>query len=396
MSRIFTLSSMFLLVLLLTTACNDDPATPPPGEQTSIRVDLDPGGADFTVKLEAVDTPSGRVPGPFYLRGRNLHYNDVIGALVVDLTITNNSPATFQNPVHITFVNLLPEGTYIVDAPPGGPTFEFGFANDDLWWTPAEESLPLTVMFKADFGVSVGFNVHISVGGVQLEGAIGGIVWYDTNRNGVRDPDEHGLPGIHLGLDDGTDHENLVRTVTAPDGTYLFRDLAAGAYEVWVVDPPVELSSTTNINLHVLLAQGMGGASIFMDANFGFAEDEWPLPGPRLVVHGPHMLPLIGFRGETIMDLSVPPGAPLHFHWEAIADPGLEIQAFRWGWDVTDPNDPHDPGWAQNVPGLGPEYMEAIWDGPLEPGPIHRLVVNCWDNEEHLTRVMINFWVDAP
>ena len=396
MSRIIVLGGMFLLVMLLAVGCSDDPATPPPGDQTSNHVDLDPGGADFTLKLNEVDTPNGRVPGPFYLRGRNLHYNDVIGALVVDLTITNNSPTTFQNPVHITFVNMLPAGTYIVDAPPDGPTFEFEFANEDLSWTPGEESLPLTVMFKADLGVSVGFNAHISVGGVHLEGAIGGIVWYDTNRNGVLDPNEYGLPGIHLGLDDGTDHENLVRTVTAANGTYMFRDLAAGAYEVWVVDPPAELSSTTNINMHVLLAQGMGGVSIFMDANFGFAEDEWALPGPKLVVQSPHMMPLIGFRGETILDLSVPPGVPLHFHWEAFADLGLEIRGFRWGWDLMEPNDPLDPNWAQNAPGLGPEYMEAVWEGPLEPGQTHRLVIHCWDNEEHLTRVIINFWVDAP
>jgi hypothetical protein len=342
--RFITVSGIFVLLLLIAAGCSDDPVTPPVGDETSVLVDLEPGGADFTVRMETVATPEGRVPGPFLLRGHNLHYNDVVGALVVDLTITNNSPATFLDPVRITFLRLIPEGTIIVNAPDDGPTFEFEFANDDLWWTPGEESLPLTVMFKADLGVSVGFNAHISVGGVHMEGTIGGRVWHDANRDGIMDRDEPGLPGIHIGLDDGTDRESLHRAMTGPDGRYLFRGLDAGTYEVWVHDPPAEMSSTTPINMHVLLTSSMDGVSSFPDANFGFVRSEVSLPGPKLVVMGSHMDRFAAFRGVNELNLGVPPGVPLHFRWEGFADDGLEIKAFRWGWDVMDPNDPQDPG----------------------------------------------------
>lgn len=142
MSRFFLLSGMFLLMLLMAVGCGDDPAAPLAGDDASARVELDPDGADFTIQLESVSTPDSLMRGPFFLRGYNLHYNDVIGALVVDLTITNNSPATFLNPVLITFLRMLPEGTFIVDAPEDGPTFEFEFANDDLWWTPGRKACP--------------------------------------------------------------------------------------------------------------------------------------------------------------------------------------------------------------------------------------------------------------
>jgi len=396
MLRFIVLSGLFFLTLLVAAGCTDDPVIPPVGDESLVRVELDPDGADFTIKLESVDTPGGRVPGPFFLRGHNLHYNDVVGALVVDLTITNNSPATFLNPVHITFLRLLPEGTIILNSPDDGPTFEFDFANDDLWWTPGEESLLLTVMFKADLGGSVGFNAHISVGGVHLEGMIGGRVWLDANRDGVMDPDERGLPGIPIGLSDGSDREILHRAITGEDGRYMFRGLDAGTYEVWVHDPPAEMSSTTPINMHVLLSSGMGGVSSFTEADFGFVRHEVTPPGPKLVVNGNHMDQLIAFRGETIMDLRVSPGTPVFFRWEGFADRGLEIKAYRWGWDVIDPDDPQDSGWGQNLPGLGPQYMEAVWGGPLEPGQTHRLVIHCWDTEDHLTRVMIHFRVDAP
>jgi|GEM_PF-5838081 len=393
MSKFLTLCGFLALILLAAVGCSDDPAAPPPA-QSGVQVDLVPGGADFTLKLDAVDTPDSLRHGPFHLRGYNLHYNDVIGALVVDLTITNSSPATFENPVRITFLNLLPRGTFIVGAPEGDPTFEFDFANDDLWWTPGEESLPLTVMFKADLGVSVGFNAHIFVGGVHQEGVISGRVWHDLNHDGMMDRDEPGLPGVPVGL--GTGDLPPVRTLTDREGRFGFGNLEPGAYELMVLDPPPDLSSTTPINMHVLLANDMGGVSSFTQADFGFAKQENLPPGPRLVVMGSQMDRLVCFRGETVMDLGAYPGVPLEFHWQAMADPGLEIQGYRWGWDVIDPDDPQDIGWAQGEPGLGPRYQEAVWGGPLEPGQRHRLVIQCWDNERHLTRAMINFQVYAP
>ncbi|MCK9996515.1 MAG: hypothetical protein KAH56_09610 [Candidatus Krumholzibacteria bacterium] len=388
MSRLHLLIG-FLILLLAAVGCSDDSVTPPAGDENAIRVDLDPDGADFTIKLEAVSTPDSLVRGPFFLRGYDLHYDDAVGALVVDLTITNNSPVTFLDPVAITFFRIIPEGTLIFNAPDGSPTFEFQFANDDLWWTTGEESLPLTVMFLVESEVSVAFNGQISVGGVQDEGRISGRVWEDMNPNGIMDPDEPGLPGVPIALDNGGPEENLHMAMTGPMGRYVFRGLEAGTYEVRVHKAPPGMFSTTPSATHVLLASFGGGGGSITDVDFGFAMNEVPPNGPQLVVGGSAMDRLVAFRGETIVDLMVLPGMPLHFHWEGFADRGLEIKAYRWGWDILDPDDPLDAGWQQEQPGLGPEYQEAFWDEPLEPGVMHRLVIHCWDNEGQLTRVII-------
>jgi hypothetical protein len=377
-----------LILALAATGCSNSPVTPPPGDDTSVHVDLDPTAANFSVQLDAVDTPDGLVRGPFLLRGQNLHYAD--GALVVDLTITNSSPASFAMPVTITFFRILPEGTIILNSPDDGPTFTFDFANDDLAWTPGEESLPLTVMFLAEPGVSVAFNAHIGVGGVHNEGRISGRVWLDENRNGLQDADERGIGGVPVALDDGGPQENLHLAVTDTSGYYVFRGLEAGAYEVRVHRVPPRLVSTTPSALHVLLAPSGDGAGVFEGADFGFAFPVNTLPGPRLVVTGNAMDPLVAYRGETVMYLPLLDQRTLRFAWDASADPGLEIKAYRWGWDLIDPDDPEDPGWSGPA-GLGAENKSAVWEWNVTSSAVHQLVIHCWDSEDHLTRARISF-----
>jgi len=394
MRPIIRFTCLLTLLLAAVAGCSDDPVVPPAGDQTGVRVELEPGGADFTIELESVTNGEDPVRGPFFLRGYDLRYDDVSGALTVDLTITNNSPATLNDPVRITFSRLVPEGTIILNSPDDSGRFTFEFANDDLWWTPGEESLPLTVMFKADPGVSVGFNAHISVGQVHEEGMISGFVWHDKDKDGIRDDDEPGIPEIMIDFDDGTDREILRRAITDQRGYFVYRHLEAGAYEARVLDPPRDLSSTTPLNMFVLLSQNPGGGvGSFTEANFGFVRDHIGLPGPKLVVGGDHLDRFVGYRGESVMELSVSPGDSLNFRWEAVADRGLEIRAYRWGWDVVDPQDPDDAGW-NGAPGLGSEHMMASWERPLEPGARHRLVIQCWDTEEHLTRVIIEILVE--
>ncbi|WP_197526815.1 S8 family serine peptidase [Pirellulimonas nuda] len=67
-------------------------------------------------------------------------------------------------------------------------------------------------------------------------GEIRGIVYSDTNNNGLRDPSESGLAGVSVYLD--LDHSNTftagdITRVTGPLGEYRFENLAApGVYEV--------------------------------------------------------------------------------------------------------------------------------------------------------------------
>jgi hypothetical protein len=225
---------------------------------------------------------------------------------------------------------------------------------------------------------------------VQDPGRISGRVWNDANRNGMIDADEQGLGGVAVVLDDagGTKHDN--RTYTDRQGYYEFLTLDAGTYEVRIGEAPYHMDSTTSMSMHVLLSPADGGVGSFNDANFGFAPAETPPPGPKLVVEGNLLGRLIAFRGETLHEMAVPPDTTLHFAWEGMADHGLELQSYRYGWDLTDPDDPDDPGW-QVAPGLGPEQRVANWDSPLNPGAVHALVVACRDSEEHLTRVTIRF-----
>lgn len=72
---------------------------------------------------------------------------------------------------------------------------------------------------------------------------VGDVVWVDTNKNGVQDPGEPGIPGITLVLTDGSGkpvvdiHGNPVGPVTTDAaGRYLFPDLPPGRYTV-TLDP---------------------------------------------------------------------------------------------------------------------------------------------------------------
>lgn len=56
---------------------------------------------------------------------------------------------------------------------------------------------------------------------------LGDLVWTDTNHNGVADPGEPGVPGV-------TVTAGTLKTVTGPDGKYLFEGMPDGTYTVCV------------------------------------------------------------------------------------------------------------------------------------------------------------------
>jgi hypothetical protein len=77
-------------------------------------------------------------------------------------------------------------------------------------------------------------------------GCIGDRVVSDTDRDGIQDPGEPGVPGITVHLTDGAGADLGVSTVTGPDGTYLFCDLAPGSYGVRFVYPSGAIVSARN------------------------------------------------------------------------------------------------------------------------------------------------------
>jgi hypothetical protein len=268
--------SLSLLTLLSLAGCggNDDsavaPATPLDGTAGVVQGDFAAAAATFeftsVVELDRPDRPAG----PFRIRGRVTGYDSEVGALIVELTVVNAGERTYPEPVDLTFVRLLPAGVTVLEADNGedgvGASFRFAFANDDAMWTPGEESFPRTIQFVVAAGTAIGFAARIDVGMPAVGGAIGGLVWDDTDEDGIVDDGEAGIGGVGVRVEAGPDHHWLAST--AADGTYRVDGLPAGFYTV-VRLPHPRLRATTAPQLQVALVADDGGVSDFLAANFG-------------------------------------------------------------------------------------------------------------------------------
>jgi hypothetical protein len=88
-------------------------------------------------------------------------------------------------------------------------------------YLPGDDSVDPTIDF--------GFNAPCS-------GSIGNLVWDDSDRNGVQDPNESGLDGVSVNLRNQA-NVLLASTTTAAGGLYQFTGLCAGSYQVEVIPP---------------------------------------------------------------------------------------------------------------------------------------------------------------
>jgi hypothetical protein len=95
--------------------------------------------------------------------------------------------------------------------------------------------------------------------GYQQVGTIGGVVFNDTNGNGVKDASESGIGGVVVSSDGLT-------TTTTSDGSYLFTDVEAGNYTISAADLSGFVRTTMG-TVDVSVAAG-GSAS----ANFGYQQ----------------------------------------------------------------------------------------------------------------------------
>jgi len=294
-----------LAVLLVSVAlaatlvgCSDESIVPTDNEQSNItalvRGEIDPGGGSFEYEIE----PSGgRDPGagPFVLRGYNIHYVDSLMSLSVDFAIENNGEVTHPEPIGLTFVNFLPKDVTVKNpdndehGPGAGILFEF--ENDDGRWTPGEESLPRTVQFGVDEGLSIGFIGHVSIPVDTMLGTIGGVVWNDLNENGEIDDEEPGIGGATVYLvannDPGVTPANTDyrwRTETGRDGSYRFEGLESGHYRVIKDVSDRNWKPTTPTMIDVILVQTDGKVSDFLMADFGCVSGDEPPPPAHIEV----------------------------------------------------------------------------------------------------------------
>ena len=279
--------ALLLMIFLAATGCSDDPAAPP-GDTGDGSAVIAAGGGSFEMPVACVGPDGYFEDGAFLLRGGNLRYDDQRQALAVDLTVTNLGAYAPPEPVRLVLQAVMPDSAVVIGADNGltgpGAAFVFEFANDDGIWTSGEISFPRTVMFGIDPGVAVAFVGEIHAGPGDVGGAIRGLVWNDFDEDGVRDPDEPGLPGVPILLvsDDiqGSPLPMIRHTETGPEGRYEFGSLAAGYFDVSAA-PYLGRELTTPELIHVLLTDSGGGVADFEGADFGYSGLPYPLISVR-------------------------------------------------------------------------------------------------------------------
>ncbi|MDX3192817.1 SdrD B-like domain-containing protein [Streptomyces sp. MN03-5084-2B] len=139
-----------------------------------------------------------------------------------------------------------PDGKYLFDGVPDGsyqvcfdvkqlpaPVADYELtkpdAGDDGKDSDADPESGCTPVVQ--LGVGKRENLTLDAGLIAPPNRLGDLVWADTNRNGLQDPGEPGVPDVPVTLKDGNGNE-VATTKTDPDGKYSFDDLPDGSYQV--------------------------------------------------------------------------------------------------------------------------------------------------------------------
>ena len=152
------------------------------------------------------------------------------------------SPVTTGADGSYSFGQLLP-GTYYVafQTPMGMEATATGAGNDGSRDSNGTQAKVTVAEKQKDASIDLGL-----VG----TGKIGGVIWFDSNRNGTLDPGEPGFPGIPVrvawaGPDGkiGTADDDVRSATTKSDGTYRADKLLPGDYTVEIKAADVAASS---------------------------------------------------------------------------------------------------------------------------------------------------------
>ncbi|MGE0084616.1 MAG: SdrD B-like domain-containing protein [Desulfococcaceae bacterium] len=103
--------------------------------------------------------------------------------------------------------------------------------------------------------------------GDQQKGTVSGIVFVDSNGDGILNNDEKGLGGVTVELTDANGNV-IASAVTAGDGSYIFINVVPGDYTVRETDPEGFTSTTPN-SVPVTLVSGGAATASFGDQQQG-------------------------------------------------------------------------------------------------------------------------------
>ena len=137
---------------------------------------------------------------------------------------------------YYAFANLVPEDYAVQFVPPAGYTIspqDIG-TNDaaDSDAAPVTGKTVTTVLVAGENDPSWDLGLSLPVEPASL----GDTVWYDSNRNGVQDPGEIGVPGVTVQLYSAAG-VLIAEQVTDAEGKHLFTNLTPGDYQVKFIPP---------------------------------------------------------------------------------------------------------------------------------------------------------------
>ncbi len=200
------------------------------------------------------------------------------GIAVVTVCLVDNNGVT----VGCTVTDSNGDYTFF-DVPPGNYTVvvtDQSSVLNGFTLTSGLDAIPVTVVGNTSV-------TDVDFGYVRnpATGAIGDTVWYDANRDGVRNGAEDGISNVTVTLKaaapvviNGVSYnagDTIATTVTDLNGDYLFSGLPAGSYTVTVDETTLPnggtgLAATTgtvNPTATINLSQGQ----VYLDADFGYA-----------------------------------------------------------------------------------------------------------------------------
>ena len=283
---------MFVFLVAFVSSCSNDNPTGTAGDPSG-QADVDPNGEpSFFLGYSEIDgMPGGRLD----VWAHNLEVDSDENIVSFDVVLSNRSERSIYPPVMFFITKIIPENVWVLNSDivyirEGPPGFDFSDdLGDDNKLDPGEQSDPVNMQFGMEELTSFSIGFRINVGTPPSDELVSGVVFHDRNRNGMRDVDEPGMPGVKLTLvnemeDDSRMAPEILRVaVTDQRGRYGFEDVHAGIYEIKAFGPEHWYPTTPNPMIITLL-DGDSGPIPLEGVNFGFAPFD---PPPIEPIFGP-------------------------------------------------------------------------------------------------------------